>query len=50
MIDDLLVAMGFCVVVAGVSWIYPPAAVILAGLGLMGAGIVVGKVRSDGDN
>ena len=42
----LLVASGGLFVVAGVALIYPPAAVILAGVGLLALGLFGIEVRS----
>jgi hypothetical protein len=43
--DGLAILGGLCLVV-GAGWIYPPAAVILAGVLLMGLGVLLDMVNS----
>ena len=45
-IYDGLVVLGGLGVVGGVGWIYPPAGVILAGVLLMGLGILLDMANS----
>jgi len=43
MMSDLLILAGLGLIVGGVGWIYPPAAVVVLGVILTGAGIVRGR-------
>lgn len=52
LLDDLLYLVGAAVVGAGVWMIYPPAAVVFAGLVIIGLGVVVsqGQTASEDDS
>jgi protein-S-isoprenylcysteine O-methyltransferase Ste14 len=42
-LDDILVALGVCVVAYGVSWWSIPAAIVLLGLAILAAGLLIGS-------
>lgn len=44
-LDDILTALGVCVVGYGVSWWSVPAAIVFVGASLIVAGVLVGSAR-----
>ncbi|KRT76707.1 MAG: hypothetical protein XU14_C0033G0005 [Armatimonadetes bacterium CSP1-3] len=46
-LEDIVLFTGGSLVVVGVHQIYPPAALVVAGLMLIGVAILIGKVRAN---
>ena len=46
-LDDIVLFAGCTLVIAGVHQVYPPAALVVAGLMLIGMSILIGKVRAN---
>lgn len=42
-LNDVLVGGGFCCIVAGIWFIYPPVALVTFGIGLFAAGVLLTK-------